>query len=144
MFDNFLESLSLESFRANVADQQGLVPIKNGSTRKVYEITQGKYSGHVLKVEPGGEENRREWETWNAVRGTDAEQYFAPIHYISDNGEKLVMEKVDETPTRKADHDEIRDALDTCESIPRRYTDINTVNVGYYQKTPVLFDYPIL
>lgn len=67
--------------------------ISSGMSRAVW--TSKTLPDCVVKIEEAGGmfQNIVEWETWERVRGTAAERWFAPCKWISPNGAVLIMEK---------------------------------------------------
>jgi hypothetical protein len=86
----------------------------------------------VIKIEPNARsfQNIVEWETWNAVYGTEYEKWFAPCEHISANGSVLVMAKT--TPIPKGMYPT---------KMPVFLTDFKEANYGMYEGRIVCHDY---
>lgn len=84
----------------------------------------------VIKVEDktGKFQNIVEWETWNRVKGTEFEKWFAPCRWISPNGIVLIMEKT--APLCKYP-----------EKMPVFLGDFKRTNYGSYKGHIVCHDY---
>lgn len=84
----------------------------------------------VVKVEDyaGRFQNVVEWETWQRVRGTPFERWFAPCEWISPNGSVLVMART--TPATKFPS-----------TMPVFLTDFKRTNYGLYKGRLVCHDY---
>lgn len=100
-----------------------------GMTRSVFPIT--TMPGYVAKIEENPKDhfqNVIEWETWNRMKGTSVEKWFAPCHSISADGRILIMAR-----TKRP------------ESLPKRvpafFTDLKAENWGVYKNRLVCHDY---
>lgn len=147
----------------NILDKSdNAVYIGRGAGREVYNISDcnirslHKQDGDIIKVaisEDSIEDNRRELQTWQTVKGTELEQYFCPITNFGSNHRYIVMEKAqvfDEFDTTKIGDDlfdrwvkwsdELDDKISKNTSLPTR--DISYDNIGIYNGRQVLVDYP--
>jgi len=147
----------------NILDKSdNAVYIGRGAGREVYNISDcnirslHKQDGDIIKVaisEDSVEDNRRELQTWQTVKGTKLEQYFCPITNFGSNHRYIVMEKAqvfDEFDTTKIGDDlfdrwvkwsdELDDKISKNTSLPTR--DISYDNIGIYNGRQVLVDYP--
>ena len=104
--------------------------IGNGIARTVYESR--LLPGFVIKVEEDSRsfQNVLEWETWQRVRGTKHEKWFAPCESISAAGTVLVMRKT-----------ELARASEYPEKMPVFLTDFKRKNYGMYDGRLVCHDY---
>lgn len=101
-----------------------------GMSRKVYVCDLDRE--WVLKVEDdaGRFQNVMEWETWQAVKGTQFEKWFAPCHHISPSGSVLVMART--TPAVPAKYPK---------RMPVFLSDFKRSNYGLYKGRIVCHDY---
>lgn len=101
-----------------------------GMSRKVYSSKM--LPGCVVKCEEGSGQfqNIIEWETWQRVRGTDIEKWFAPCERISPCGSVLLMAKT-ERPT----------ARNFLDKMPAFLSDFKRTNYGLYKGRLVCHDY---
>jgi hypothetical protein len=126
-----------------------------GSYRKVYKIINNiedttSYKNCVLKYaknEQGKIENKREFETWQAVKGTEVEKYFCPIKNTIPQNNFIIMESA------KVRNYDSSDALSLKKEMKRDVnldnidrdngSDIHYQNIGYYPPRDrlVLIDY---
>lgn len=144
------------------------IRIDRGFSRVVFKITENsKYSnfmlegdGKILKLAVGLDraslkENKKEVQTWQAVKGTDLEQYFCPITSFGPDYRYIIMEEANVKRSNKEMADNIRDILDKKCKVPddaeaedisqskMSYEyDIRPDNIGIYNGNPVLIDYP--
>lgn len=144
------------------------IHIDRGFTRSVFKITKSsKYSnfitdgdGQILKLAVGLnrgslQDNKKEVQTWQAVKGTDLEQYFCPITSFGPNYRYIIMKEANVEKSNKTMADNIKDVLDRKCEVPDdaeaediseskmsyKY-DIRPDNIGFYNGNPVLIDYP--
>jgi hypothetical protein len=104
--------------------------IGHGMSRQVYR---SKILPHaVIKVEEVAQsfQNIMEWETWQMVKGTPAEKWFAPCEYISPQGIVLIMAKTTEPA-----------ADQYPEQMPVFLSDFKRANYGIYEGRLVCHDY---
>lgn len=102
----------------------------NGIARTVYECLLNHE--WVVKVEEASRsfQNVIEWETWNSVRGTELEKWFAPCLHISPSGTVLVMARTTQVPEKKYP-----------KLMPVFLTDFKRDNYGLYRGRVVCHDY---
>ncbi len=123
MSDN--SSVHREAFWMLVGERIGY-----GMSRAVYECK--LRPDCVVKVEDAQQrfQNIMEWETWQRVKGTEFEKWFAPCEWISPAGVVLVMKFTN--PLRKQEYPE---------KMPAFLTDFKRSNYGMYNGRVVCHDY---
>lgn len=84
----------------------------------------------VIKVEEEGGmfQNVVEWETWNRVRDTPIEKWFAPCRWISPSGSVLIMDRT--VP-----------AANYPDKMPAFLNDFKRTNFGLFNNRLVCHDY---
>lgn len=104
--------------------------IGSGSARVVYRCELDKEM--IVKVEAaaGSFQNIVEWETWNRVKGTRYERWFAPCLRISPTGTVLVMARTIEPLNSQFP-----------KKLPVFLTDTKRANYGIYKNKFVCHDY---
>lgn len=126
-----------------------------GSYRKVYRIVGDiedttNYKNCVLKYaknEQGKLENTREFQTWQAIKGTKIEKYFCPIKNTSPKNDFIIMEYAQTDNCSPSDasslREELRNELNTYNVDRPNGADIGSRNIGYYPPRDrlVLIDY---
>lgn len=139
-------------------EAQDKLQLVGDSSRSVYrilsdEIGDQDYTDAVLKYatfEMGHKGNIYEIRTWNAVKGTSMEQYFAPIRDHARNNKILIMDYAspnnitrDQSSQLKQDLDDTRLENATVASRLFDTKDIYSGNCGQHpHKGIVLIDYP--
>lgn len=78
--------------------------IGEGANRIVYEYEPNPKS-HVIKFEPAGFQNVREFEIWQEIKDTKHAKWFAPCVQISPCGVFLIQERTEPIP--KAEYPEL-------------------------------------
>lgn len=138
--------------------------IGSGSFRVAYEILDSqkldinmRNENIILKVSKnmdGVKSNKREFQTWQAVKGTELEEYFCPVYNRGSEFKYIVMEKVDDltgidnskcTEIAKNLREDIKDKIDTENIDPPIVNDLDiyTNNIGIKENGDyVLIDYP--
>lgn len=98
--------------------------------RQVYDCE--LFDDCVVKVEDGSRsfQNIVEWETWERVRGTEFEKWFAPCVNISPSGSVLIMKKT--IPILQKDYPK---------KMPVFLTDFKYSNYGEFDGRFVCHDY---
>jgi hypothetical protein len=108
--------------------------IGSGQNRDVYEVSGD--SSRVVKVElsPGNIgsdfQNVCEWATWQEVRGSPWEKWFAPCWKISDCGIALIQARTTPLPPERYP-----------KVLPDFLCDLKPVNFGLYKGRVVVHDY---
>lgn len=106
--------------------------IGSGSFRDVYgHATNPNW---VVKIQrnPGEFSNVIEYEIWSTVAYSEEhKKWFAPIHWMSDNGKVIIQERV--RP--------ITDINEVPDKIPHYFTDIKKENFGFIGNQLVAVDY---
>ncbi len=104
--------------------------IGRGMSRVVYQSKLNP--GHVIKTEEdaGRFQNVIEWETWQRVKGTPVERWFAPCVEISQCGAILIMEKTERPAERQF-----------LDRMPAFLCDFKRTNYGLYKGRLVCHDY---
>lgn len=149
------------------------IDINSGCSRSIFKINDtSKYNfidesdGCIIKVDQSGDieqENMKEIQAWQAVKGTELEKYFCSITNIGKNHSYIVMKKADvmtdqsEKSLFKEKADIIKNRLEDKTKLPDDFErgeddtpkscliyqwDINARNVGILNDRPVLIDYP--
>lgn len=155
------------------------IDISNGHSRLAFKILDSSEfdfinnsnDGCIIKVaikQTGLEENKKEIQTWQAVKGTELEKCFCPITNKGSNDRYIIMEeaKVLENTNKSEEYfrsisEDIEDIIDQKVEVPDNYEsfsnehndpiserrlsynyDIFYKNVGIYNGNPVLIDYP--
>lgn len=138
---------------SNLDSVEYLDRIGEGGYRDVYEIVDKSEISHIVqseenavikvaKSEQGVEANKREFQTWCAVKGTNLERYFCKILNRGPEFRYIIMKKVDnlllnEDSNKRSEikygmRDKIRDKIDekTVESPGNHGFDISYDNLG--------------
>lgn len=133
------------------------IDINEGGSRTAFKVNNPdkhnflyENDGCIVKVvsRDDNNDNRMEFQTWQAVKGTQYEKYFCPIRNTSPNYSFIIMESVDIDSANNIEHtmeikSNIREIINRSE-IPNRGFDIHSKNIGYHAKRDraVLVDYP--
>ncbi|SNR99233.1 hypothetical protein SAMN04488503_2228 [Humidesulfovibrio mexicanus] len=88
----------------------------------------------VFKLENYGVQNFHEWQLWGAVQGTEWEQWFAPVYWLSSYGRVLIQAR-----TRQPVVGRNTPAFPT--EIPSFMDDVKPANMGIYRGRWVFHDY---
>lgn len=143
----------------NLDKLAGIDKIGSGGYRRVFNITDNisnlnsnNIKGEIVKValnRDGIKTNKREFQTWQAVKGTELEQYFCPITNRGPNYRYIIMK--DASKDRELTDDQVNE----FKSIIKQYIsedivdipgihklDIRSSNIGTYNGQKVLIDYP--
>jgi hypothetical protein len=118
-------------------ESAGCTFLGEGISRSVFDLN----DGNVVKIEhnAGAFANRQEIDLWERVRGTEYEQYFAPIVAADfQSGRWIVMKKADMHDTYES-NDFINDVHPAISQFG--LYDIHTGNVGSINGSPVIIDY---
>ncbi len=101
-----------------------------GISRRVYVYAPNTTFVIKFEAEAGWFQNILEWETWDAVKGTKFEKWFAPCRMISPCGTILVMART--TPLAHKDYPV---------KMPSFLTDFKYDNYGLFEDNVVCHDY---
>lgn len=148
----------------NASKLDCLSKIGDGSFRNVYEvlnegkldinIKNNKYVLKVAKNKNGIKSNKREFQTWQAVKGTELEQHFCPIFDRGPEYKYIIMKKVQDLTDSNSDNSStivdnlrstITDKIDKEQIDPPLIDefDIFSSNVGVDDNNNyVIIDYP--
>lgn len=105
--------------------------IGSGHFRDVYQHSTNPDWVVKLQRNDGQHSNIIEYEIWGDVAYTDYKKWFAPIHWMSNNGKALIQEK-----TRP-----IKDVNEIPDKIPAFFTDVKLSNFGFIGEQLVCHDY---
>lgn len=167
----------IEQLANNFNKDPVVTQINSGGSRIAYKVTDtSKYGflrngdGCIVKLAKNSraqKDNRKEFQTYNAVKQTNVSKYFCPITNSAKNHRAIVMEEADveatggssgfgskakmieEALAKKVEFNpnenisldnDIED--ETSEKQLKFQFDINSKNVGIYNGDPVLIDYP--
>lgn len=169
---------NIEQLMNNLNKDPTVQTINDGASRVVYYVPDksdfdffDSSDGGILKLarsDSSADENRKEFQTWQAVEDTEIEEYFCPISNMAQNHSAIVMDKVDvektssgnfssnanrikEVLSRKVEFDD-SDQISLDDDINDEFTnksqltyqfDINSKNIGIHSDYGyVLIDYP--
>jgi len=104
--------------------------LSSGISRVVYEYTLDPTKVVKIETSAGFFQNVLEWEVWQNVRDTRWAKWFAPVHYISDNGSVLIQSRT--VPAQKRD---------IPKQLPDFFTDLKLENFGLLDGRFVAHDY---
>ena len=128
-----------------------LTKIGSGLNRQVYRINTNKfgeqYKGKVVKYarqQEMLEDNRKEFSTWMAVKGTTLEQNFCPIRDRSKNFEFLIMDYARPASTiKRIQVEDMQQRLEDNFQLQDNIHDLYDANFGYHDTHGlVVIDYP--
>lgn len=108
--------------------------IGRGVSREVFEMSHNP--DLVLKIEnmsKGWFANIAEYQTWNSVKGTPYERWFAPVHSLTVGGLMLVQSKTKPPAVR-----------DLPAEIPAVFSDVGMKNFGMFEGRLVCHDYALM
>lgn len=128
-----------------------LTPLGEGCDRVVFDCGDGL----VLKLGKYRDSNTSEASVWEAVQGTELEQYFAPVRGVCSEGTWLLMDKVEQAPVGDSfrrygsvismSREEYRHAITAMARLPRETgltsCDLHSGNWGVLDGRPVVCDY---
>lgn len=142
--DSSKTSFSRDYVVSNLSDR--FEWIESGTTRDVYRINTNKYGadyqGKVIKFARTSNRrmyNKREVQTWTAVKSSNIGSYFCPIRLFDPNNSWLIMDNADICLDRE-DANDMRDIIE--ERTTKDSLDIHYNNIGVHPKRGrVLVDY---
>lgn len=133
--------------------------VGRGGFRSVYNISNAdidflhEADGDIIKVamyQKSLEQNKREVQTWQTVKGTDLEKYFCPITNFGPNYKYVIMKKARDftnVENKKDNYEKWSTKSDDLESMVNKFSKLSTYdisydNIGEYNGNYVLIDYP--
>lgn len=154
------ESYSLDiDMLLNLDQLEGINKIGYGGYRRAFNIKDATSNleihnadGDILKVasnRDGIKTNKREFQTWQAVKGTELEKYFCPITNRDPNYRYIIMRNA--SKDRELTNDQVerlksnikQNISEDIVDIPGVHKlDIRSGNIGIYDGRKVLIDYP--
>lgn len=137
-------SFGMEYVKNNLSDS--FEWIESGTTRDVYRITTNRYGadyqGKVIKFARTNNRrmyNKREMQTWTAVKSSKVGSYFCPIRLCDPHNSWLIMDNAEICLDRE-DAKHIRNIID--ERTTKNSLDIHYNNIGIHsERGKVLVDY---
>lgn len=137
-------------------ETDGVEYINDGGYRNVYydkentvRATHTKIDGNIIKVgrHAGGvTANRKEVQTWQAVKGSEIEKYFCPITNIGPDHRYIVMKfagsEVTTIDSNRLDTILSKSIYNHTNEQVTHGLDISSSNIGIFDGRPVMIDYP--